>query len=38
MRISKFSLLKMKNGKSNENGNDLTDFDIYLALDLEIRF
>lgn len=38
MRTSNFSLLQAKNGKSNENGNDLTDFEIYLALDLEIGF
>lgn len=38
MRISNFSLLQMKNAKSNENGSVLMDFEVYLALDLESRF
>lgn len=38
MRISNFSLLQMKNAKSNENGSVLMDFGVYLALDLESRF
>lgn len=35
MTITNFPLLQMKNGKSNEK--DLTDFGIYMALDLEIE-